>query len=240
MNIARLIVNKFGYELEKPKIIELTLRAHLKSLLSHYSIDLVIDVGANKGQFDQMLRNNGYQRMIYSVEPGDIAYIKLCDASERDTKWHACKYALGSESKKVTFSISDRDRLSSLHEFSEFGKMHSVKASEIVRQEEVEMITLDELIKKESISLDKHNCFLKIDTQGHDLEVFRGAESSLAYFKGMQTEVSLKSIYENVPPYEEVLKFCKQKGFSISGLYTVDRDAKTLELIEVDCVMVKA
>ena len=65
MNIARLIVNKFGYELEKPKIIELTLRAHLKSLLSHYSIDLVIDVGANKGQFAQMLRNNGYQGMIY-------------------------------------------------------------------------------------------------------------------------------------------------------------------------------
>ena len=238
MNIARKMAQKFGYELEKPKIIELTLRAHLKNLFQKYDIGLVFDVGANKGQFAQMLRTNGYEGLIYSIEPGSVAFNKLQQASHTDAKWNVLNLALGAESSKVSISISERDRLASLHDFSEFGKVRSGKASEILRQEEVDMTTLDELVKRESISLKTHNCFLKIDTQGHDLEVFKGAISSMTDFKGIQTEISLKSIYEQVPPYEEVLEFCQQSGFGISGLYAVDRDGSTLELIEVDCVMV--
>lgn len=239
MNIARIIAQKFGYELEKPKIIELTLRTHLKNLFQKYEIDLVFDVGANKGQFAGMLRDNGYKGLIYSIEPGNIAFNKLKETSRCDENWKAYNVAMGADSCEVTISISERDRLASLHEFSEFGKMCSGKASEILRQEQVEMITLDEFIKRESISVSIHNCFLKIDTQGHDFEVFRGAQSCLNKFMGLQTEISLKSIYEHVPSYEEVVNFCLKKGFNISGLYAVDRDGSTLELIEVDCVMVR-
>ncbi|QMU60994.1 MAG: FkbM family methyltransferase [Gammaproteobacteria bacterium] len=239
MNIARIIAQKFGYELEKPKIIELTLRTHLNNLFQNYEIDLVFDVGANKGQFAKMLRANGYQGLIYSIEPGSVAFNKLKATSRSDAKWKAYNLALGADSCEVTISISERDRLASLHKFSEFGKLRSGKASKILRQERVEMITLDEFIKRESISISKHNCFLKIDTQGHDFEVFKGAQLCISSLIGLQTEISLKSIYEHVPPYGEVLGFCQQKGFNISGLYAVDRDGTTLELIEVDCVMVK-
>lgn len=238
MNIARYIARKFGYELEKPKIVELTLRSNLKNLFYKYNIDLVIDVGANKGQFSQMLRANGFNGLIYSIEPGRAAFNKLQKANYSDEKWSAFNLALGAESRTVSISISERDRLASLHDFSEFGKERSGTATEILRREDVEMTTLDDLIRRESIPTKIHNCFLKIDTQGHDLEVLRGAKSCLNDFKGLLSEVSLKSIYEHVPPYEEVLEYCQQAGFGISGLYAVDRDGATLELIEVDCVMV--
>lgn len=240
MNIARIVANMFGYELEKPKICELTLHAHLQKLIERYSIDLVIDVGANKGQFAQKLRKCGYQGLIHSIEPGEAAFCKLSESSNNDSKWFAHRCALGSESKTVTLSISDHDQMSTLYEFSKYGKEFGGKQSNIVRKEEIEMKTLDEFTDNESISMDVHNSLLKIDTQGHDLEVLRGTSSILPKIKAIQTELALKPIYDDVPSYEEVLEFCKSAGFLITGMYPVNRDKASLELIEMDCVLVKA
>ncbi len=239
MNIARIVANKFGYELERPKICELTLCSHLSKVIQHYAIDLVIDVGANKGQFAQLLRKNGYQGIIYSIEPGSQAFAKLSGVCEKDPNWHCYKCALGSKSKSITLSISNLDYMSSLYEFNEYGKQFGGEYSDIVRTERVEMKTLDEFIYNKSIPVDIHTCLLKIDTQGHDLQILKGAQDVLSEFKMIQTEIALKPIYDEVPSYEEVLKFCKYAGFSITGMYPVNRDKSSLELIEMDCVMVK-
>jgi hypothetical protein len=79
--------------------------------------------------------------------------------------------------------------------------------------------------------------FLKMDTQGFDLQVFAGAKRSLPKVLALQSEISIQPIYEGVPEYLEALEVYTKAGFVISGLYPVSRDKDTLALIELDCVM---
>ena len=200
---------------------------------------MLIDVGANKGQFAQLLRSVGYKGVIHSIEPGSIAYGKLVNNSQHDGKWHAHKYAFGAENKKVSLSVCEMDRLSTLYKFNDYGHQFSGAGAKITKEEQVDMVVLDDFLSDQAIDLQKSRCLLKLDTQGHDLEVLKGASSSLAHIKSIQTELAFKSIYENVPSYSEVMVFCEQNGFAVSGMYPVNRDQSTLEMIEMDCVFVK-
>jgi len=79
--------------------------------------------------------------------------------------------------------------------------------------------------------------YLKIDTQGFDIEVLRGAGASLPAVKALQTEASIIGLYKGMPPYMDTLRYLDERGFDITGLYPVSRDS-TLRLVEFDCVMI--
>ena len=80
--------------------------------------------------------------------------------------------------------------------------------------------------------------FPKMDTQGYDLEVFRGAHLLLPNIKSLLSELSLIPIYDGMPTYLQALSTYQAAGFSVSGFYPVTRNEK-LALNEVDCVMVR-
>jgi hypothetical protein len=79
--------------------------------------------------------------------------------------------------------------------------------------------------------------YLKIDTQGFDIEVLRGARDSLPEVKALQTEASVINIYKGMPQYMDTIRFLDERGFDITGLYPVSRDS-ALRLVEFDCVMI--
>jgi hypothetical protein len=79
--------------------------------------------------------------------------------------------------------------------------------------------------------------YLKLDTQGFDLEVLRGGDASLSGMLALQTEASVIGVYKGSPSYTETIHYLDQRGFDLTGLYTVSRDA-SLRLIEFDCVMI--
>ncbi len=76
-----------------------------------------------------------------------------------------------------------------------------------------------------------------MDTQGFDLEVFRGAQTVLPNVSCMLSELSLIPIYEGMPSYTESLAEYEKSGFGVSGFYPITRN-KNLTLNEVDCVLV--
>ena len=67
--------------------------ARLMAALRHFNIDLVIDIGANEGQFAKELRAGGYSRRIVSFEPLSAAHRRLLQESNRDSAL-ACASAL--------------------------------------------------------------------------------------------------------------------------------------------------
>jgi len=79
--------------------------------------------------------------------------------------------------------------------------------------------------------------YLKIDTQGFDIEVLRGAGASLPGVKALQTEASIIGLYKGMPQYIDTLRYLDERGFDITGLYPVSRDS-ALRLVEFDCVMI--
>jgi hypothetical protein len=97
--------------------------------------------------------------------------------------------------------------------------------------------TLDVVLPvlQERIGFDRP--YLKIDTQGFDIEVLRGAGDSLPAVKALQTEASVIGIYKGMPQYMDTIRYLEQRGFDITGLYPVSRDS-ALRLVEFDCVMI--
>ena len=81
--------------------------------------------------------------------------------------------------------------------------------------------------------------FLKMDTQGFDLKVLKGAEKSLDQIRGIQSEISVLPIYDNMPDYLTSLKKFREKSFEVTGLYPVSRNRSSMVVVEFDCIMVK-
>jgi hypothetical protein len=78
--------------------------------------------------------------------------------------------------------------------------------------------------------------FLKVDTQGYDLKVLRGAKEHLREVKLLQVEAGLQPTYEGSPMLAEVLEVVADNGFAISGIYPTTRNG--LCLGEVDVVAI--
>jgi len=72
-------------------------------------------------------------------------------------------------------------------------------------------ITLDDLLAAESRPVD----FLKLDVQGYELEVLRGATRSLEQTQGVLMEASLVPINQGAPLLAEVVRFMDENGFRL-------------------------
>src|SRR2546430_1377294 len=84
-----------------------------------------------------------------------------------------------------------------------------------------------------------HNVFLKMDTQGWDLEVLRGADTCISRIGAVQSEVSLKAIYKGMPSFIEAITECNRLGLEITGMFPVTRNTNNLAVVEFDCVMTR-
>ena len=106
--------------------------------------------------------------------------------------------------------------------------------------EEIRVRRLDEVMAEALDGLADPRPYLKMDTQGYDLEVFAGAGERIAEFAGMQSEVAVLKLYEGSPGMGEAVAVYEAAGFGITGMYPVTREATTGRVIEFDCVMMRA
>jgi len=226
-----------GWELQHIRKDQPTLETHLRQLLPKLGIDCVLDVGANQGQYGRMLRKAGYKGRIVSFEPVKETFHILKSHADKDGGWRVNNYALGAKAGESTIHVTRATILSSFREPNAFSKEKYAWGMPIVRDEKVKIRTLDEVFEESLAGLKSPKVFLKMDTQGFDLQVFAGAKRSLPQVVGMQSEISIQPIYEGVPDYLEALEVYTKAGFVMSGLYPVSRDKETLALIELDCVM---
>jgi FkbM family methyltransferase len=205
-------------------------------MLNQLNVTDVVDVGANAGQFASSIRDEGYEGRIYSFEPSSSAYTKLRKKADKVAGWEAFQVALGSEKKKDKLKVTSGDKFSSLHSSNSYASHIFGKWIDTKNEEEVTVRRLDNVLGHISSN---ERLFLKIDTQGHDLEVFRGATNIIDKVVCLQSELAMKPLYENMPLWREVIEDYKKHGFYLSDLYPVSKDPDTNELIEADGVFVK-
>ena len=238
MNIHHKIANIFGYDLINVKKNHPTIGSHLSLLFESMGIDLVLDVGANNGGFGRMIRGIGYKGDIVSFEPVRRSFEAISKLGEKDDRWIVFNYALGSEEAELDINVPSSDDFSSFLEVSEYAKGLWKKEFSVVKKEKVKVNKLDNVFDH----ITRHfpgaeNIFLKMDTQGYDLEVLKGADEVLKHIKALQSEVSILPIYDNMPDYLESMTLFREKGFELTGLYPVSRYIENLLLVEMDCVM---
>ena len=97
--------------------------------------------------------------------------------------------------------------------------------------------TVDQVLPELRKRLGIRRPYLKLDTQGFDIEVLEGARQSLPGILALQSEASVIGIYKGMPGYMDTIRYLGDSGFDITGFYPVSRD-RSLRLIEFDCVMI--
>ncbi|MGE5624864.1 MAG: FkbM family methyltransferase [Bacillota bacterium] len=237
MKIHKEFARLFGWELMHLRKDQPTLGAHLKRLLALLEIDCLLDVGANDGQYAAMLRKIGYRGRIVSFEPVAKTYAALAEHAAKDPDWQVFHCALAAKAGRQKIRVTRSTVFASFLGPSDYSKKKYPNDMPVERMEEVRLRTLDEVLPKATEGLKAPKLFLKMDTQGYDLQVFAGAKKSLPKILALQTEISIQAIYKGMPDYLKSLGIYTKAGFVISGLYPVSRDRDTLALIELDCVM---
>jgi len=211
------------------------IRGHLKELFRRRSVDCVIDVGANRGQYAGVLRDFGYNGRIVSFEPVLEAFLQLELGAADDSKWDVHKAAVGSAAGKLEINVATSSSVSSfLTPTDEYLAAHY--GAKVRRRELVEVVSIADVF--DSIVGDAKSIYLKTDTQGFDLEVLRGAEPVLDQIVGLQIEISVQPIYNGMPTYLEALGAISEYGFTPSSFFPVTRD-KGLRAIEFDGVFLR-
>ena len=226
--IVQRILNTLGYEVHKYPGEELRRR---RDTLIHLSIDTVFDVGANIGQYSLELRDIGYRGRIHSFEPMNDVFKKLQLVSANDINWTVYNHAMGSSSGSSVIYVAGNSFSSSIREML---PQHEQAAPEsaIVRQMEIQVRTVDEVFP--SLTGSGERCFLKVDTQGFESEVLRGAENSLNRFLAVQLEMSTVPLYKGQALYEELVAIMKDRGFTVHSLEPGMSDPQTGKLLQLD------
>ena len=203
-----------------------TLGAHVATVIKQYEVDAIIDVGANEGAFGLQLRGLGYRGPIFSFEPVAGPFKVLARRAQADSDWHVFNFALGAEEGQAQINVSKFSQLSSILPANGYGS--SWENMRVEHRQDIAIKTLDGLFSQGVLPGGRHY-FLKMDTQGYDLQVFKGAQSSLGNVCCMLSELSLIPLYEGMPSYLESLA---------SGFYPITRQPN-LSLNEVDCMLVR-
>lgn len=228
----RNVVRRVGVELVPNRPHASLMGLHLNRLFDVHRIDCVLDVGARDGEYGRWLRDNGYRGRIVSFEPVDTAQLEA--AAHDDGSWQVVRTALGAQDGEASINVAKMRHLTSFHTSSEGAAFLGDRAT-LQRIETVPVRTLNTV-------WDEHvpagaRVYLKMDTQGFDLEVLAGLGDRRV--EALQTEIAVQPIYEGSPQMLDHLAAVGAAGFIISGMFPVNFDER-LALVEFDCVAVRA
>lgn len=225
------VIRRFGFDLRRYRPGS-TDDAQFIAMLAAHRVNLILDVGANKGQFGRLLRDAGYKGRIVSFEPLAAARKGLALASEKDSLWEvAPQAAIGSEAGEIEIHVAGNSESSSVLNMLD---LHAAAAPEsvYVGSERVPLRRLDDLaqgyLQQDSV------LFVKIDTQGYEDRVLKGAPNILARAIGLQLELSLVPLYEGQRLYDEMIDELKALNFELWGVTPTFVDPKSGRLLQID------
>jgi FkbM family methyltransferase len=204
----------------------------LVSSLRKFEIDLVLDVGANKGQFASEIRHCGYAGRVVSFEPLSQAHGELLQSSAEDHLWDAYpRCALGDHDGEVEINIAGNSESSSI--LSTLETHRSAAPESAYEGKEIALFkTLDAFAGQ--YLKDARAPFLKIDTQGFEWQVFDGVRDTLPHIKGILVELSLVPLYEGQRLLRECIERLKAEGFVLWAIQSVFVDPATGRTLQWD------
>lgn len=203
-----------------------------KRLMDACGVNVVLDIGANKGQYATGLRNVGYQGRIVSFEPLPAEFKQLSARAAADGEWQAMNYAVGDVDGSTEINVSG--------EYTQVSSLLDMLPSAVERRpfwqytktERIDIKRLDSIF--DTFCSKDDRVMVKIDTQGYEKRVLDGAERSLPSIKLLQLEMSLVPLYEGETLFHEMCPLLQQKGFRLVSIEPGMNDERTGQLFQAD------
>ncbi len=205
-------------------------------LMEYKNISLVLDVGANMGQYVGSLRQQGYRGKILSFEPLAEEFVKLEKNTSKDPDWDCKQMALGSYNGLCEMNRAGNSYSSSILPMLD-RHVSNAPDSAYVGKEMVSIARLDSL-GQESIG-EKDRIYLKIDTQGYEWEVLKGAERMLHKVEAIELELSVVPLYERQVLYQQLIQYMNIMGFDLIWMEKGFSDQTTGEVLQFDGIFLR-
>lgn len=203
-----------------------------RRLFDHLGINLVLDVGANAGQYAGGLYENGYRGRCVSFEPVSGIFKALADRASGRSEWTCEPFALGAEDGETTIHVNDT--MSSI-------LPRSGQASHAIQfgngQTETIHVRRLDAVASQYIRPDDRT-WLKMDVQGFELMVLRGAAATLPSILAVEAEMSVWPFYSGQPLYRELVDHMDAAGFDLWSISPGHRVPETGRMIEMDGIFV--
>jgi FkbM family methyltransferase len=236
MTPLQRLARRLGYDLT-PRRKAKPLRAQLIAVLDRFEISVVLDVGANRGQYAAMLREGGWRGRIVSFEPLSEAHAALERLAAADRGWQvAPRMALGERGGEVGIEVSAESDMSSILPQSALLRAIS-PSSAIIHREPTPLHRLDAVAGAYLEPDDR--VFLKIDAQGYEPQVLAGAGALMDRLCGIQLEMSLVPIYEGERDFRRTFDQLTAAGFEPYLLLPGYFERKLARQLQVDGVFMR-
>jgi len=231
MNIIRKAIQKTGFDLHRYRPIPNKL-----SYLQNLGLRVILDVGANTGQFAKEIRKILPEAKIYSFEPIKECFEQLNESMETDKNFEAFNFALGDKNETMKINKSSYTPSSSILEMADVHKtlFPHTKESGL---EQIKVKRLDDIINL--ISLEKE-ILIKVDVQGFEDKVITGGIETFKKARVILIENSFVELYKNQPLFDDIYEKLKSLGFVYKGGLQEKLDKKTGQILFEDSLFIKS
>ena len=173
------------------------------------------DVGACVGE--TISKFNGFDK-IYAFEPAPYVFNILVEKHKNDPRIEFYEMAISDEDGEKSLKYHDNYGYSSFLEIDKEGEF-AKKCQEfdpgfddIISVIDVQTKRLDTFMQENCI---EHIDFLKIDTQGNDLNVIKSLGKMIDKVDTIELEVQIKPLYKNSSSKEEIVDFMQRNNFNL-------------------------
>jgi FkbM family methyltransferase len=234
---TKTLARRFGYDVVQfhPERSD---AAKLHAVLGYLKTDLVFDVGANEGQYGRVLREIGFRGRIVSFEPLSSAHSVLTKAADGDAAWQIyARTAIGDREGEITIHIAGNNVSSSVLPML---AQHTDVAPEsrYIGEEQVPVVRLDTVCPE--YLRGAKSVYLKIDTQGFEAAVLRGANNLLSQCRAVQLEMSLTPLYEGQELWDYFVRELTGQGFQLWTVLPGIVERSTGRTLQFDAIFLRA
>lgn len=229
----RRLLWRSGYELEPRSLKQDQLLPRWRNELR---IDLVLDVGANAGQYADRVRRWGYAGRLISVEPQAAAFADLKRNMREDAHWRGLNVALGATRGRLPMQISANSVSSSFYSATEAHAQAGRGVTE-VGTETVDVLPLDGIA--DDWLQTAQRIWMKLDVQGFEAEVLSGATQVLNRCVAVECELSLSPMYKGGADYVAVIQQLASIGLRLCFMQPALQDPVRGQWLQVDAVFLR-
>lgn len=170
----------------------------------------IIDIGAAGGETCIMLSKAFPQATVIGFEPISTTFKRLQKNTEGYKNIQIHNNALGSDNKSSFINVMSRITASSIYSSQEGSSLNGNNFFEIEGKEEIVVKRLDDCA-----IIDQEIALIKMDVQGYEEEVLKGASNTLCKTHFILLEMQTHDIYVGAPKYYRLDEFLRNKGFEL-------------------------
>jgi FkbM family methyltransferase len=193
----------------------------------------IVDVGGADGVIAKKFAAQFPNAKVYTFEPIKTTFQELLNTISGHQNIHGINKGLGAE--KIEYATIHRlARVTSSSLFPAKTVISNSFFAENLKNESVEDVSITTL--DDEIPSDEQINILKVDVQGYEVEVLKGAKHTLRRVKLLVLEMQNHDLYEGAPKYFELDEFVRKEDFILYDIVPSIRQDK--QLYEWDAIYV--